>query len=179
MKKLLTLIFVCLFMQNAHAQNKDAYAQISGNFSVSKHLGNGAGGSFGVQHFINNNASFGGGFDIIKYKNLDKILPSVYADFRYHFGTGIKKPLIYFSLMPGYSFYHSSYKSLIGNSYNYYDYKSGFSFGAGLGCILYAGKKMAPFISVAYQNVPLTLVSDEINQTTRYDIIKINFGITF
>lgn len=178
MKKLFCLLIVCVLYQSGFTQTK-AYAQISGNFEVSKPLGNGAGGTFAVQHFVNKNASFGAGFDLVKYKNLDKVLPTLYVDLRYHLGSGINKPLVYFSLTPGYTVYRSSAKILIGNQYDYFDHKSGFSFGAGFGCILYSGKKVAPFIGVMYNNFPLTLVSDNSNQSTRYDIAKINFGITF
>ena len=179
MKTILFLMIVCLLSLNGFTQTKRTYAQISGNFEVSKPLSNGVGGTFSVHHFINRNVSIGAGFDFIKYKDLEKALPSAYADLRYHSGSGVKKPLLYFSLTPGYSFYHSSYTMLFGNVYNHYEYKSGFLIGAGFGCIFHSGKMIAPFVSVMYNRFPLTFTTDLSNQTDRHDVIKINFGIKF
>ena len=172
-------MIVCLLFLNGFTQNKRTYAQFSGNFEVSKPLSNGVGGTFSVQRCINRNVSIGAGFDFIKYKDLEKALPSVYADLRYHLRLGVKKPLLYFSLTPGYSFYHSSYTMLFGNSYNHYEYNSGFLIGAGFGCIFHSGKMIAPFVSVIYNSFPLTFTTDFSHETETHDVIKINFGITF
>ena len=178
MKKLLVLIIVCLPILGL-AQNKGGYAQLNGNYAVSRSLGDGAGGAFSVHRFMNKSTSIGGGFDVIKYKGLNKVSPSVYADLRGYFGSGIKKPLVYFSLTPGYYLYNYSYSVRSGFSMNNFSYSGGFLFGAGFGCILYSGKKLAPFVSVMYNNIPITLEDDKSEQTTRYNVFKINFGIAF
>jgi hypothetical protein len=179
MRKLILALFVCLLAGSSFGQKGNGYAEINGTFNISKPLGNGAGGAFGVGSFVNKNTSIGAGFEISKLKNLSKITPAVYADLRYYFGTGIKKPLLYFSLTPGYLFFSDSYNILINQSYNYYNYKGGFLIGAGLGVILYQGKKVAPFLSVKYNNFPLIFKGENSQESTRYDIIKISFGLKF
>lgn len=178
MKKIIFIFGMCLPIFGL-AQNKGGYAQLNGNFAVSRPLGDGAGGAFSVHRFINNSTSIGGGFDVIKYKKLKNVSPSIYADLRGYLGSGIKKPLVYFSLTPGYYLYNDSYSVRSGFSMNNFSYSGGFLFGAGFGCILYSGKKTAPFFSAAYNNIPLTFKDDKSQQTTRYNVFKINFGINF
>lgn len=100
------LIAILLLPAFCYAQNKQTgYAQINADFNISKPLGLGMGGSFLIGHKVGSNGSIGAGVDIIKYKNLKKITPSVYADLRYYFGSGTAKPLFYFTATPGYAFY--------------------------------------------------------------------------
>lgn len=178
MKNILLLICFALPIIS-FAQKGNGYAEINGTFNISKPLGNGAGGAFGVGSFVNQNASIGAGFEISKFKNLPKITPAVYADLRYYFGAGIQKPLLYFSLTPGYLFFSDSYNLLVNQTYNYYKYKGGFLIGAGLGVILYQGKKVAPFLSLKYNNFPLVFKGDNSNKSIRYDVAKISFGLKF
>lgn len=174
MKKLLILVFVlpsfCI------AQNKSGYAQLAGDLSISKPLGTGAGGSFLIGHNLGANGSFGAGFDLVKYKNLEKISPSLYADFRYYFGEGINKPLPYFTLTPGYFFYNSSAQASTITAIS----KGGFFFGAGFGCIFYSGHKTAPFLSVLYNKFPIkTTINNGKVTTVSYDVAKISIGVKF
>lgn len=178
MKRILLLFIVCLPFVGI-CQNKGGYAQINGTFASSKEFNNGGGGSFSVHRFVNKATSIGGGFDLIKYKNLKNVSPSAYLDVRGYLGSGIKKPLIYFSLTPGYHLYTDSYSVRVGNSMNNFKYSGGFQFGAGFGCILYSGKKLAPFISAMYNNVPITVDDSDSKNVERYNVFKINFGITF
>ena len=176
-------LFIVIFLLPAFCfsqKKQNGYAQINADFNISKPLGLGVGGSFGVGNNISQNASIGAGFDIIKYKNLEKVLPSLYADLRYYFGSGITKPLFYFTATPGFSFYKEDYNMRIGTTYSYYHNRGGFFAGAGFGFISYSGKKMAPFISVMYNTFPIkTFINNSRISTIKYDVAKISFGLKF
>lgn len=173
MKKILILFIIlptfCI------AQNKGGYAQLAGDLSISKPLGTGAGGTFIIGHNVGN-GSLGAGFDFIKYRGLDKITPSLYADFRYYLGKGIDKPLPYFTLTPGYFFYSSSSQVSTITAIS----KGGFLIGAGFGCILYSGHKTAPYLSVLYNKFPIkTTINNGKAATINYDVAKISVGVNF
>lgn len=173
MKKLIIILFI--LPSFCFAQNKTGYAQLSGDLNLSKRLGNGFGGSFMVGHNFGNYYSFGAGFDIVKYKNIDKITPSVYGDFRFNFGSNIKKPIPYFTLTPGYFFYKDSFRS--GNYVTIVN--GGFLIGAGLGCIFYSGTNTAAFVSILYNRFQIKANVQDLSSTSNYDIAKISFGIHF
>jgi len=177
MKKIFTLI-ICLPIF-CYAQKKTGgYAQLGGNLEVNKPLGSGGGGSFMVGHFVGNSMSIGAGFNIIKFKNLDKATPSIFADFRAYFGKDYKKPIPYLTLTPGYTFFN---ENIDDRGLSRTIAKGGFLFGAGVGCIFYSGHRIAPFFGISYNNFPIVNLDKDGNQIAKnnYNIANIIFGVKF
>lgn len=175
MKKIMIIVFI--FPMIGFSQKRsDGYFQIAGDLAISKPLNNGFGGSVMVGHDIVENVSLGAGFDMIKYKYERKQRTSAYVDLRFRFGSNIKKPNLYCTITPGYSFYNDSFNS----GQSLIKYNGGFLFGIGLGCIFYSGKNVAPFIGAMYNKFPTRISGNNINTSTlNYDVAKISFGIKF
>ena len=174
MKRIL-LLGLILFPILCHAQSKSGYAQIAFDASIVKKLNHGFGGSFMIGHYIGN-SSLGAGFDMIKFKSLDKVSVALYGDFRFHMGKGNKKPVPYFTLTPGYFIYNDNTQAgteLLQN-------KGGFMIGTGFGCVLYSGHRTAPYLSAVYNNFPIkTFISDDLVSKQNFDVFKLSFGIKF
>lgn len=173
MKKILLLII--LLPALCQAQKDKGYGQIAFNYNLSKKLGDGVGGSFMAGTKVGSQSSIGAGIDVIKFGNLSKVASFLYGDLRFFFGKGFKHPLPYLTITPGYFMYNDTRvisRSKIG-------YSGGFLFGAGLGCILYSGHKVAPFISAIYDNFPIEITAGNKSTEVKYDVAKLTIGIKF